>query len=67
MHDIDMQATKRQMPCLLHNIVLQEVLASQPVAPVTTKLECAKLADGAACLLLVPGQAHQAAINSRGA
>jgi hypothetical protein len=36
---------------------VQEVLASPQVAPVTTKLECAKLADGAAALLLVPAAA----------
>eukprot|EP00879_Flechtneria_rotunda_P019422 GHRR01020400.1.p1 GENE.GHRR01020400.1~~GHRR01020400.1.p1 ORF type:complete len:370 (+),score=157.86 GHRR01020400.1:381-1490(+) len=37
--------------------LLQEVLASARVAPVTTKLECAKLADGAAALVLVPAGA----------
>jgi hypothetical protein len=44
----------------------QEVLASEPVAPVTTKLECAKLADGAACLVLVPGESQHANSSSRG-
>jgi hypothetical protein len=44
----------------------QEVLASEAVALVTTKLECAKLADGAACLLLVPAEPHHAIVNSRG-
>jgi hypothetical protein len=44
----------------------QEVLASEAVAPVTTKLECAKLADGAACLLLVPAESQHTSNNSRG-
>lgn len=52
---------------LLCYITQQEVLASEPVAPVTTKLECAKLADGAACLLLVPGEhPHASSSSSRG-
>jgi hypothetical protein len=53
--------------CLFRALLLwlQEVLASAPVAPVTTKLECAKLADGAAALVLVPADA--ARDNSRGA
>lgn len=50
-------------PC--HVMCDQEVLSSPAVAPVTTKLECAKLADGAAALLLVP--ASKATGNSRGA
>ncbi|KAF6264331.1 putative nonspecific lipid-transfer protein [Scenedesmus sp. NREL 46B-D3] len=45
--------------------LLQEVLASEPVAPMTTKLECAKLADGAACLVLVPGDSQHAGDISR--
>jgi hypothetical protein len=44
----------------------QEVLASAPVAPVTTKLECAKLADGAAALVLVPATAAAGSQHSRG-
>lgn len=46
-------------------VVLQEVLSAAPVAPVTTKLECAKLADGAAAVVLVPaGSEHDS--SSRG-
>jgi hypothetical protein len=51
--------------CVPCSLWLQEVLGSAPVAPVTTKLECAKLADGAAALVLVPAAA--ARDNSRGA
>jgi hypothetical protein len=37
----------------------QEVLASPSVAPVTTRLECAKLADGGAAALVVSEQFMQ--------
>lgn len=47
--------------CGLLGFTLQEVLASPSVAPVTTKLECAKLADGAAALVLVPADTAAAA------
>eukprot|EP00878_Enallax_costatus_P005466 GHUV01005737.1.p1 GENE.GHUV01005737.1~~GHUV01005737.1.p1 ORF type:complete len:517 (+),score=149.24 GHUV01005737.1:195-1553(+) len=48
------QASK--YPAALHKRprLLQEVLSAAPVAPVTTKLECAKLADGAAAVVVVP-------------
>lgn len=46
---------------------MQEVLSSAQVAPVTTKLECAKLADGAAALVLVPAAAVGSSGSSRGA
>lgn len=55
--------------CLLgpaHCHLLQEVLSSAQVAPVTTKLECAKLADGAAALVLVPAAAVDSSGSSRG-
>lgn len=55
--------------CRQHNAALrravQDVLSSAQVAPVTTKLECAKLADGAAALVLVPA-GSSARNNSRG-
>lgn len=45
--------------------LLQEVLSAAAVAPATTKLECAKLADGAAAVVIVP--AGSQSDSSRGA
>eukprot|EP00775_Hariotina_reticulata_P012329 gene12329-12464_t len=55
-------------PAALHRRprLLQEVLTSAAVAPVTTKLECAKLANGAAALLVMSASAEAAATSAGG-
>ncbi len=62
------QACKHPSALRRHPRLLEEVLASQHVAPVTSKLECAKLVDGGAALIVTAGDAAAAAqTGSRGA